>query len=49
MIENSVYAESSMSMDGLGALVRRLRAKLADALIKNVLHEGYVISKILNV
>jgi len=46
MIENSVYVESSMSMDGLRALVRRLRAKLADIIIKNVLDEGYTISTI---
>jgi len=32
-----------MSMDGLRALVRRLRVKLANEFIRNVLDEGYMI------
>jgi len=41
MIEESVYKDKAMSMDGLRALVRRLRVKLADDIIQNVLEEGY--------
>lgn len=36
----------SMSMDALRALVRRLRAKLADDIIENRIDEGYSISKL---
>ena len=43
MIEESLYKKSSMSMDGLRALVRRVRRKLADDCIENVLEEGYKI------
>jgi len=32
-------------MDSLRALVRRLRAKLGETLIENVLEEGYQISQ----
>lgn len=46
MIEDSVYKDKSMSMDGLRALVRRLRVKIADDTIQNVLEEGYIITKI---
>ncbi len=44
MIEAEVYKDKKMSMDGLRALVRRTRLKLADDIIKNVLEEGYTIS-----
>lgn len=43
MIEEYVYKEKYMSMDSLRALVRRVRMKLADNLIQNVLEEGYII------
>ncbi len=45
MIENHVYENRHMSMDALRALVRRLRAKLADDIIENIIDEGYTISK----
>jgi len=45
MIEENIYKDKVMSMDGLRALVRRLRLKLADDIIENVLEEGYTISK----
>ena len=41
MIENSLYPDKIMSMDGLRALVKRLRAKLKKDLVQNVLDEGY--------
>ena len=44
MIEDGVYEGGMMSMDSLRALVRRLRAKLKDILIQNVLEEGYTIN-----
>ena len=44
MIEDSVYDGGTMSMDSLRALVRRLRVKLKDILIKNILEEGYMIN-----
>ncbi len=43
MIDEFVYEDKLMSMDGLRALVRRLRTKLEDDVIKNVLEEGYSI------
>lgn len=46
MIENELYKNSSMSMDGLRALVRRLRLKLEDDIILNVLEEGYKIAHV---
>lgn len=46
MIEESIYKDKTMSMDGLRALVRRLRVKLADDIIQNLLEEGYKISKV---
>ena len=45
MIDEQVYQDNSMSMDGLRALVRRLRVKLADDVIQNVLEEGYKINQ----
>ncbi|MEA3370095.1 MAG: response regulator [Campylobacterota bacterium] len=44
MIEESVYKDKSMSMDSLRALVRRLRLKLADDIIRNILEEGYQVA-----
>ncbi len=41
LIDTCVYGEKTMTMDGLRALVRRLRAKLADDIIQNVIDEGY--------
>ena len=46
MIEELVYKDHIMSMDALRALVRRLRSKLADDIIKNVLDEGYAVSDV---
>lgn len=46
MIEEHVYQDHAMSMDALRALVRRLRSKLADDIIKNVLDEGYAVSDV---
>ena len=43
MIDEFVYEDKLMSMDGLRALVRRLRTKLEDDVIKNILEEGYTI------
>lgn len=37
-----------MSMDGLRALVRRLRMKLTEDIIQNVLEEGYKITSLEN-
>jgi len=44
MIENYVYENKRMSMDALRALIRRLRSKLSDDIIENVIDEGYTIS-----
>lgn len=46
MIEQDVYENKPMSMDALRALVRRLRAKLADDIIENMIEEGYSISNL---
>ncbi len=43
MIEEYVYEDKSMSMDGLRALVKRVRLKLAQDIIENVLEEGYIL------
>jgi len=45
MIEENVYRDKLMSMDGLRALVKRLRLKLAEDIIENILEEGYRVSK----
>lgn len=45
MIEAVVYKEKVMSRDGLRALVRRLRTKLHDDSIHNVIDEGYSLSQ----
>ena len=41
MIEAYVYEESAMSMNALRALVKRVRSKLAQDIIENVVDEGY--------
>ncbi len=46
MIEQDVYENKPMSMDALRALVRRLRAKIADDIIENIIDEGYSISNL---
>ncbi len=46
MIEDNVYENRGMSMDALRALVRRLRAKLADDIIENIIDVGYTISNL---
>ena len=43
MVERFVYENKPMSMDALRALVRRLRTKMTDDIIKNVIDEGYTI------
>ncbi len=43
MIENYVYENKPMSMDALRALIRRLRGKLEDDIIQNIIDEGYSI------
>lgn len=48
MIDNYVYENKHMSMDALRALVRRLRFKLEDDIIKNIIDEGYSILSIPN-
>ncbi|MBE0498780.1 MAG: diguanylate cyclase [Campylobacterales bacterium] len=45
MIEAVVYKDKVMSRDGLRALVRRLRTKLHDDTIHNVIDEGYSLSQ----
>jgi len=44
MIEDQIYKDKLMSMDALRALVKRIRAKLKNDIIENVLDEGYKIS-----
>ncbi len=46
MIEHDVYESKPMSMDALRTLVRRLRAKLTDNIIENMIDEGYSISNL---
>ena len=46
MIDNYVYENKTMTMDALRALVRRLRAKLAQDIIENVVDDGYRISHV---
>ena len=43
MIDEFVYEDKLMTIDGVRALVRRLRTKLVDDVIKNVIDEGYTI------
>ena len=43
MIGNYVYEHKPMSMDALRALVRRLRGKMEDDIIQNIVDEGYSI------
>ncbi len=44
LISQNIYKNKDMSMDGLRALVRRLRLKLVDDIVVNVIDEGYLIS-----
>jgi diguanylate cyclase (GGDEF)-like protein len=46
IIENYVYENKPMSMDALRALVRRLRSKLSDDIIENIIDVGYTISNV---
>ncbi len=46
MIQIYVYENKSMSMDALRALIRRLRSKLDDDIIENIIDEGYTIANI---
>ena len=46
MIQSYVYENKPMSMDALRALVRRLRSKLDNDIIENVIDEGYTIVSI---
>ncbi len=46
MIENYVYENKRMSMDALRTLMRRLRSKLSDDIIENIIDEGYTISTV---
>ncbi len=41
MIDENVYENKTMTMDGLRAMIRRVRAKLNDDIIINVIDEGY--------
>lgn len=43
MIDEFVYEGKTMTIDGLRALIKRLRIKLEDDIIKNVLDEGYIL------
>ena len=43
MIDEFVYEDKIMTIDGLRALIKRLRVKLKDDIIKNVLDEGYTL------
>ena len=48
MIDTQVYQDKNMTMDALRALVRRLRSKLSEDIIENVIDEGYKISHLPN-
>ncbi len=43
MIDDVVYKDKIMTIDGLRSLVRRLRNKMQDDIIKNIPEEGYII------
>ncbi len=43
MIDEFVYEDKTMTNDGIRALVKRLRGKLVDDIIKNLPEEGYSI------
>lgn len=43
MIEESIYYDKSMSFDALRALVRRVRLKVKNIRIENILDEGYTL------
>ncbi len=42
-IDEAVYENKTMTLDGLRALIRRLRGKLEEDVIRNVIDEGYCI------
>ena len=44
MIDQIVYQDKSMTMDALRTLIRRIRGKLKDDIIKNIIDEGYMIA-----
>jgi diguanylate cyclase (GGDEF)-like protein len=46
VIERYVYEGKAMSMHAIRALVLRLRSKLAEDIIKNVVDEGYMITQL---
>ena len=46
MIASEIYDDKEMSMEALRTLVRRLRAKLENDIIRNVIDEGYSISSL---
>ncbi len=48
-IQSYVYENKPMSMDALRALTRRLRSKLSDDIIENIIDEGYTISSVPNI
>jgi len=43
MIEDHIYRDKSMTMDSLRSLIRRLKSKLKQPKIENVLDEGYIV------
>jgi len=42
-IDEVVYENKTMTLDGLRALIRRLRGKLEEDIIKNIVDEGYMV------
>ncbi len=42
-IDNAVYTEDTMSTDALRSLMKRLRSKLADDIIKTMPYQGYML------
>lgn len=45
MIEQSVYKDKVMSMNSLRAMVKRLKSKLSENIIKNIRDEGYSVEE----
>jgi DNA-binding response OmpR family regulator len=43
MLAQTVYQDKVMSMDALRTLARRLRGKLEEDIIRNVVDEGYMV------
>ena len=46
MIEATVYENKYMTMDGLRAMVKRLRSKLENDMIENIVDQGYKIANV---